>query len=703
MCNFVDAFRSLIKYLVSFHSDIWYATCSAGGGGEVCPRKSSGDQCVEVECLPSTPGHPHFLKMGRGPKSQSGNGSANPRNGKKRGSAPAAAPVAEARPNRLSPLWLAFLFILALGFWSFLPRVSQNANLVLSFRVAAGLLLVLLFVLRNQVERAGRQLAYDVVPRSVHYVQLMMHSCVYAYWGWYWREVYHEIPLIFGQLLFAYALDMIVCWFRRDKWIFGFGPFPIILSTNLFLWFRDDWFYLQFLLIAVGVLGKEFIKWKREGRMAHIFNPSALSLFLFSVVLIATSSTKLTWGLEIANTFHRPPQIYLELFLLGLIVQALFGVTLVTLAAAAALFLMNLAYTHVTGVYHFVDSNIPVAVFLGLHLLVTDPATSPRRNFGKIIFGALYGVGVFTAYGALSWFGAPEFYDKLLCVPILNLFVRELDHVSEQAAAIVRSWGASWKLGPRATNYACMGVWISLFAVMTGTGFLTKGKDFPGGNPEFWHQACDRNAWNGCKTWVRVQNDLCQDGSRDACYSLGLATNEGRIVPRNAVAAGEAFGRACDLGLAQGCKSLIEFAQGDGKDVFRKACDDGRGVSCFLLGTLYSSGLGVPQDGSQAFSLFEKSCEVGWWRGCGRLGQSYLYGQGTPVDPAKAIENLDKGCHGGNAASCLQVAELYQRGVGDIQSGELAMQRRQRACDLGLQAACGNAQAGDPPAVARIR
>lgn len=646
-------------------------------------------------------------RMGRSVNSEARSGSANPGNGKRRsdrGKAPVAADANRGQSNRPSPLGLAFLFILALGLWSLLPRINENAVLALSFRVTAALLLVLLLVLRNEVARTGRKLTYEVVPRSVHYVQLMMHSCVYTYWGWYWREVYNEIPLILGQLAFAYALDMIVCWFRRDKWIFGFGPFPIILSTNLFLWFRDDWFYLQFLLIAVGVLGKEFIKWKREDRTTHIFNPSALSLFLFSVVLIATKSTNLTWGLEIANTFHRPPHIYMELFLLGLIVQALFGVTLVTLAAAAALYLMNLAYTHVTGVYHFIDSGIPVAVFLGLHLLVTDPATSPRRNFGKIIFGALYGVGVFAAYGALSWFGAPEFYDKLLCVPILNLCVRGLDHISDEAAATVRSWGGSWKLHQRATNYACMGAWVCLFALMTGTGFLTKGKDFPGGNPEFWHQACDQNKWNGCKTWVRVLNDMCQDGSREACFSVGLATNEGRVVPRNERVAGEAFGRACDLGLSQGCKSLIEFAQGDGKEVFRRACDDGSGPSCFLLGTLYSSGLGVPQDGGQAFSLFEKSCEIGWWRGCGRLGQSYLVGQGTPADPVRAIENFDKGCKGGNAASCFQVAALYERGVGSTQSVELAIQRRQRACELGLQMACGTAQApADAPSAAGTR
>jgi hypothetical protein len=42
-----------------------------------------------------------------------------------------------------------------------------------------------------------------------------MHSCIYAYWGWYWREVYHQIPLIIAQIVFVYALDMLVCWPSR--------------------------------------------------------------------------------------------------------------------------------------------------------------------------------------------------------------------------------------------------------------------------------------------------------------------------------------------------------------------------------------------------------------------------------------------------------------------------------------------------------
>src|SRR5207248_227546 len=143
-----------------------------------------------------------------------------------------------------------------------------------------------------------------------------------------------------------------------------------------------------------GVLCKEFITWNRGGRRAHIFNPSAIALCLFSIGLLATHSTGITWGEEVAVTLGRPPYIYLEIFLVGLVVQALFSVTLVTLAAAATLYVLNAAYTHTTGVYYFVDSNIPAAVFLGLHLLVTDPATSPRSSLAKTLFGAMYGGAV---------------------------------------------------------------------------------------------------------------------------------------------------------------------------------------------------------------------------------------------------------------------------------------------------------------------
>ena len=153
-----------------------------------------------------------------------------------------------------------------------------------------------------------------------------------------WPPVYDFAPLLAGQLVFAYAFDMLLAWSRREDYALGFGPFPIVFSTNLFLWFKDDWFSLQFLLIAVGFLGKAFVRWDRDGRRVHIFNPSAFTLALFSLVLLATGTTSITWGQEIATTFGLGPRIYLVLFLVGLVVMYFFSITPVTAAAAATLF-----------------------------------------------------------------------------------------------------------------------------------------------------------------------------------------------------------------------------------------------------------------------------------------------------------------------------------------------------------------------------
>jgi tetratricopeptide (TPR) repeat protein len=420
-------------------------------------------------------------------------------------------------PNRISPLLFALSLTILLAAISALPRVRTNLRLAGSLWAASACLLILILLLRRDVARKGRTLSCKFLPLKAHYVQLGLQFCLYAYWGWYWHRVYLFVPLIVAQLVFLYALDMLVSWFRRDQWILGFGPVPIVLSTNVFLWFKDDWFFLQFLLVATGVLCKEFIKWERDGRRTHIFNPSAVALFVFSVGLILTHSTSITWGQEIATTFERPPNIYIEIFLLGIVVQALFSVTLVTLAAAAVLYVLNLGYTRVTGVYFFVDSNIPAAVFLGLHLLVTDPSTSPRKSLGKVVFGGLYGAAVFALYGGLVWMGAPGFYDKLLCIPILNLMVRRLDRWSVSLSERLPSlnWMASWSA--RQSNFAHMGIWITLFAVMLTTGFV--GPHHPGRDSEFWHKACQQGKWGACKTWAQTLEIDCHGASAGDCLT----------------------------------------------------------------------------------------------------------------------------------------------------------------------------------------
>jgi len=95
----------------------------------------------------------------------------------------------------------------------------------------------------------------------------------------------------------------------------------------------DDWYFLQFVMISIGVVAKEYVQWKRTAR-AHIFSILLRGLFLFSVILIATHSTHITGRRHCAQPAPATQYLFGNL-LLGLVVQALFSVTLVTLSAAA--------------------------------------------------------------------------------------------------------------------------------------------------------------------------------------------------------------------------------------------------------------------------------------------------------------------------------------------------------------------------------
>ncbi|HEX4347180.1 MAG TPA: tetratricopeptide repeat protein, partial [Vicinamibacterales bacterium] len=183
-------------------------------------------------------------------------------------------------------------------------------------------------------------------------------------------------------------------------------------------------------LLAIGFAGKELIRWTKDGRRTHIFNPSSFSLALASVALIATHATAITWGQEIAATQARPPYIYELIALVSLPAQILFGVASMTWAAVATTYGFCLAYFAVTGTHYFAEQPIPIAVFFGMHLLFTDPSTAPRTHLGRVMFGVLYGASVLLVVDALTVMHVPAFYDKLLSVPILNLMIQRLDAIA---------------------------------------------------------------------------------------------------------------------------------------------------------------------------------------------------------------------------------------------------------------------------------
>jgi hypothetical protein len=515
-----------------------------------------------------------------------------------------------------------------------------------SFLATAALLLLWHVALVVSAFRRHRTLTVNVSLRKQHYLQAFAQGSVFLYWGWYWRQVYDSAELIAAQLVFAYAFDMLLTWSRRDSFTLGFGPFPIIFSINLFLWFKPDWFYLQFLMVAVGFAAKELIRWNKEGRQVHVLNPSSFPLALFALGLIVTGTAQITWGQEIATTLFRPPNIYLMIFLVALPGQFFFGVTSMTMSAVVTTYVIGLLYYAATGSYFFFDSYIPIADFLGMHLLFTDPSTAPRSELGRLMFGSLYGLAVVVFAALLGSLGVPTFYDKLLPVPILNVSIRLIDQVARSNPLKRLDPGLLRPaLGPRLRNLAYMSVWVVVFAIMNAVEGV--GDTHPGQRVPFWQEACREGRPRGCQNLMLMESIYCEDGSGWACNELGIHLLEaGEQGPGGAE---QSFQRSCSLGFPAGCDNIrIIDAAGDRLRRLPPRLED--------YSLVLRQGKG-PLTDKTPFEVYQRACTQGWADGCYSLAQLHWRGEWTARDPAEANEYRRKACEDGLTAACSEFGD----------------------------------------------
>jgi len=512
---------------------------------------------------------------------------------------------------RLSPqraLVLPLLFTALMLAWTLYPPVHQHPRLLWAHVGTGAVLLAFNALLLVSALRQRRTLTLGIVLRKQHYVQACAHTAILLYWGWYWRPVYQSAHLIVAQLFFAYACDILLTWSRRDTYTLGFGPFPIVLSTNLFLWFRHDWFYMQFVMIAVGFAAKEFIRWNKDGRQTHIFNPSSFTLTIFSLALILTGSSDITWGKDIAITQFYPPHMYLFLFLIALPGQLLFGVTTMTMPAVVTTYLFGLAYYAVTGTYYFFDSYIPVAVFLGMHLLFTDPSTAPRTELGRMIFGALYALSTIALYALLGAAGLPTFYDKLLQVPLLNLSIRSIDRFVRSEALRRFDLTAMGRSLPGSRNVAYVSVWAIVFAIMSAAQGV--GDRHPGQWIPFWQQACQHDRDGACQYLAQLHAIACRAGSGWSCNELGVLQADKEV---NRPAAFASMKRGCELGFEPACANATALTSGRSRVSGSPPLKE---LPILLRG---SKG---PINDRRVVSLYARACDQGWPDSCGRIAKS---------------------------------------------------------------------------------
>jgi TPR repeat protein len=568
-------------------------------------------------------------------------------------------------PTRWRPLIVLALFG---GFASFMlwERVQATAGLFWAFAVSTALFGFWLGWLFLRMKREGTELTIDFRPRLPHWIQMLIHGSIFVYWGLHWEGVFEHMPLIAAQVLFAYLMEMCLAWTQYRNFRLGFGPVPIVGSTNLFLWFKDPFFGAQFGMLAVSYLARQFIRWEREGQKIHIFNPSAIGLAVAAAIVISGGWVHHTWGAEISITLGSGPYAFEQLFLAGALVMVFFDVALMTMSAAVSMVLIGLVYYQLTGVWFFVDTAIPIAVFLGMNLLLTDPVTSPHSEGGKVLFGVLYTTGVMGLYIVLREMERPAtggdpgltaaFFDKLLFVPILNVAAVLIERVGRKLLPIERIIGS---LQGYAKRGVYLGIWVGAFMIIR-----PQLVEHPGASVAFWEQACTEEKPWACDNVRRLQYGPCEGGDGAACHNLGVVYEFGEGTQKDVELAAGFYSRACELKMGEGCSNLGALLMTDSErpdkaqeamKLFTKACELNSGTGCLRLGSMFMHAMGVPADPPKGRSLFEKGCTANSGQACHLLAQAELAGQGGAKAPKQAVEHLRKGCTLKFAPACDQL------------------------------------------------
>lgn len=576
----------------------------------------------------------------------------------------------------LVPVLLLVVFLGQLA----LPRVGANPLLFASVAGAGGLMLLWQLALAGR----GKRLGLEFTIKRAHVGQMCVHTSVYAYWGLHWPDVFAQAPLILGQVCFLSLLEILGSWSLNRRHRLGLGAVPIVFSTNLFLWFHDDWFYLQYGMLVISWLTKEFVKWDRGGgQKVHVFNPSAISLALAGVVLIGLGRTDIARAQEISQALGIGPWCFESIFLAGLIIMSIVPVAAMTAASALTMLGLGFLWTQATGTYHFIDTAIPIAVFLGMNLLATDPVTTPRGPLGRLIAGMVYGTAVFFLYDALKLVDTRPgvtvtYFDKLLFVPVLNLMAPLLERVAHGLAG--------WRTWPRviANPWIHMGMWSAAFFLVV----MPTTRNHPGRDPEYWQRQCEAGDATACGRALDMALHACAGGHPASCHNAAIQVNHRGDEAR----ATTLFEQACAGGVGEACTTLghrVLAHAGEGQAppealaFFQQGCAAGSGDGCARAAIALAA-----TDAIGARDLAKKACDQQVVAGCSTLGTLLLQGQGGPRDPVAAQPLLDRACSDGQGTACANLAVMYKRGDGVPADPAQAEAYRQRACTAGVQVAC---------------
>jgi hypothetical protein len=328
----------------------------------------------------------------------------------------------------------------------FTPSVTYVDHAFLVMLGCSGLMsAAFLFLLWKQA-RTTEKLRVEVNAKTTHFVQAIAQSSIYFYVALWYDGPARWAMFIVYQLFAAYVFDFLLSAFRHNRYKLGFNIFPIVLSINLFMWFKPEFFVGQLLMIFSAILAKAYIVRKIEGRPVHIFNPSALPMAVTAVAIVLLLNAEFMLSTNnIVASYLVPTHMQLFVFAVGMLSHLAAGISFVSMGAVVTLVAFDAIFRAITGLPPMGDVIHP-SVFIGITLLVTDPVTSPKTRHGQLIYGSLYGLGIIAGYMMLQRAGFPTYYDKILPVPILNFIAPYIDRIKVPVVGVFKHpvWKRNW-------------------------------------------------------------------------------------------------------------------------------------------------------------------------------------------------------------------------------------------------------------------
>lgn len=197
-----------------------------------------------------------------------------------------------------------------------------------------------------------------------------------------------------------------------------------------------------------------------------------------------------------------------------------------------------------------------------------------------------------------------------------------------------------------------------------------------GGAAEYWGKACQLGVSDGCQMASEVYRGLAD----------GFAADYPRLVSV------EAFG--CEAGIALHCSdAALRLYAGDGVErnvglalpLFEKACDLDDALACAVAATEYlDSEHGTPMNAERAVVYGKKGCALEQPDSCRLVEAAYMLPQHSTFDPQQGFEYALNNCADGSKESCANLGNVYV----EIGEYDLGVENYDKACGMGMDEAC---------------